>query len=178
MKSNIRVRILRKTRQGVTLKLKSADGYCTKDIPWSQFEESFNMVDGIYAVPKEGLANKVQLLNKNLNALTLAVLRSNISGRMGNIKSLMAANYTIGKMTEDINKEFDMPIPEIVSYVYNKIRSLSSINDSLKETPVEYRVRKAREKHAEEEYHRGNISNATVSMADAKGFDKLKDLLE
>jgi len=179
-KNIIKIRIINKSKQGVILDMKEQG---KKSIPWETFNSMFVIVDNVWATFNEETLKKREQFDDLMNQLCVAVIMNESNEKKGDPSDFLHNLAIIGSTTKKIQEEFGFSMMQIMQEARKRIAILRDpkIPFGIKETPEEYRKRHARqaeEKIKERNYHRGTISNATESMANVKGADKLKELFK
>lgn len=183
-KNIIKIRIIHKSKQGVILDMKEQG---KKSMTWEIFNSMFIIVDNVWATFNEETLKKRERFDDLMSELCVAVIMRENNEQKGDTSDFLHNMAIIGSTTEKIQKEFGFSMMQIMQEARKRISILRNpdIPFRTKETPEEYRERHARQseekakREAEERnYQQGMISNATESMANVKGADKLKELFK
>jgi len=174
-----RFRILKKEKDGVTLNM---GGHVSK-YSWDDFNQNMEMVDKFYAVAKPEVIQKEEEVEMYLTMATLAFLRIDVlqkGGKENRPHELLYQVSMLGNSIEKVKELTGFAEADVLKLIQQRIQILKSpiTLDDLKETPEEYRKRKAKEKSNEMKLRTSNIGSATESMANVKGADKLKALFK
>jgi hypothetical protein len=179
--SIIKIRIINKSKQGVILDMKEQG---KKSIPWETFNSMFIIVDNVWATFNEETLKKRERFDDLMSQLCVTVMMNEADEKKGDTSNFLHNMAMIGGITKKLQEEFGFSMMQIMQEARKRIAIIRSPS-TWKETPEEYRERHARQaeekakREAEERnYRQGTISNATESMANVKGADKLKELFK
>lgn len=177
--NKVKFRIINKSKEGVTISTPKGP----KMMPWDQFNNMFVIVDKVYAQLNNQMQKKHDRLEEMINLLTIKTLETKSKASEPSTSEALV----LGTLADKIQKEFGFTLPQIIAEVQRRITILRDPNIPFfeKETPEEYRERharqaeeKAKREKDERSYRQGTISNATESMANVKGADKLRELFK
>lgn len=180
----VRIRIIHKSKEGVILDMKDQG---KKSVPWDTFNKMFLIKDNVWAVFNEETKKKREQFDELMNDLCIQVMMHQADEKRGDNSNFLTHMGMIGTLSEKIQKEFGFTAMQVIQEARKRIAIFRDPNIPFfeKETPQEYRERharqaeeKAKRERDERSYRQGTISNATESMANVKGADKLKDLFK